>query len=62
MGQRRQGIRACIQLAAAFRVPTLVTNGVRFALDYDNIQVNHVNAPATDVSASAVAVRSQISF
>jgi phosphate-selective porin OprO/OprP len=38
------------------------TNGVRFALDYDNIQVNHANAPATDISASAIALRSQISF
>jgi len=38
------------------------TNGLRFALDYDNIQVNHVNAPATDISASAIALRSQISF
>ncbi len=27
------------------------TNGVRFALDYNNIQVNRVNAPATDISA-----------
>ena len=38
------------------------TGGLRFALDYDNIQVNHVNAPATDISASAIALRSQISF
>jgi phosphate-selective porin OprO/OprP len=38
------------------------TNGLRFALDYDNIQVNHINAPATDISASAIALRSQISF
>ena len=38
------------------------TNGIRFALDYDNIQVNHVNAPAQDISASAIALRSQISF
>ena len=38
------------------------TNGLRFALDYDNIQVNHANAPATDISASAIALRSQISF
>jgi phosphate-selective porin OprO/OprP len=38
------------------------TNGLRFALDYDNIQVNHVNNPATDISASAIALRSQVSF
>jgi len=36
--------------------------GIRFALDYDNIQVNHVNAPATDISANAVALRAQISL
>jgi phosphate-selective porin OprO/OprP len=39
-----------------------VNNAIRFALDYDNIQVNHVNAPATDISASAIALRTQISF
>ncbi|HEY4077103.1 MAG TPA: porin [Rhizomicrobium sp.] len=38
------------------------TNGLRFALDYDNISVNHINAPANDISASAIALRSQISF
>jgi phosphate-selective porin OprO/OprP len=38
------------------------TSGLRFALDYDNISVNHVNAPATDISASAIALRSQISL
>ena len=36
--------------------------GIRFALDYDNIQVNHVNAPATDISANAIALRAQISL
>lgn len=39
-----------------------VNNAIRFALDYDNIQVNHINAPATDISAQAIALRSQISF
>jgi len=38
------------------------TNGLRFALDYDNISVNHINAPANDISANAIALRSQISF
>ncbi|MEY4708155.1 MAG: polyphosphate-selective porin [Pseudomonadota bacterium] len=38
------------------------TNGIRFALDYDNIQVNHVGAPATDISANAIGLRSQISL
>lgn len=38
------------------------TQGIRFALDYDNIQVNHVNAPATDISANAIGLRAQISL
>jgi phosphate-selective porin OprO/OprP len=38
------------------------TNGIRFALDYDNIQVNHVNAPATDISSNAIGLRTQISL
>jgi phosphate-selective porin OprO/OprP len=39
-----------------------VNNAIRFAVDYDNIQVNHINAPATDITAQAIALRSQISF
>jgi phosphate-selective porin OprO/OprP len=39
-----------------------VNNAIRFSLDYDNIQVNHVNAPGTDISASAIALRSQIAL
>ncbi len=39
-----------------------VNNAIRFSLDYDNIQVNHINAPATDISANAIALRSQISL
>ena len=38
------------------------TNGIRFGLDYNNIKVNHVNAPATDISADAVALRTQLSL
>jgi phosphate-selective porin OprO/OprP len=38
------------------------TNGLRFALNYDNIQVTHVNAPANNISANAIALRSQVSF
>jgi phosphate-selective porin len=38
------------------------TSGLRFALEYDNISVNHANAPATDISANAIALRSQISL
>lgn len=39
-----------------------VNNAIRFSLDYDNIQVNHINAPGTDISSSAIALRSQISL
>lgn len=38
------------------------TDGIRFMLDYDNIHVHHANAPATDISADAIGLRSQISF
>jgi len=37
-------------------------NGIRFALDYENIQVGHVSAPATDISSNAIGLRSQISL
>jgi phosphate-selective porin OprO/OprP len=37
-------------------------NAIKFQLNYDNIQVNHVNAPANDISANAVVLRSQISL
>jgi phosphate-selective porin OprO/OprP len=35
---------------------------VRFMLDYDNIQVNHTNAPGSDISANAIGLRSQIAL
>jgi phosphate-selective porin OprO/OprP len=38
------------------------TAGLRFALDYDNLQVNHVGAPMSGISANAIAARTQISF
>jgi phosphate-selective porin OprO/OprP len=38
------------------------TAGLRFALNYNDIQVNHTGAPASDISAGAIALRSQISF
>ncbi len=37
-------------------------NAIKFQLNYDNIQINHLNAPANDVSADAVVLRSQISL
>ena len=38
------------------------TNGLRFMVDYYNIHVDHVNAPANDISANAIGIRSQVSF
>jgi phosphate-selective porin OprO/OprP len=38
------------------------TTGIRFALDYYNLRANHVNAPANDISADAVGIRTQVSF
>jgi len=35
---------------------------VRFLLDYSNIQVNHANAPGSDISANAIGLRSQIAL
>lgn len=35
---------------------------IRFMLEYDNIQVNHINAPGTDISASAIGLRSQLAL
>jgi phosphate-selective porin OprO/OprP len=37
-------------------------NAIKFQFNYENLQVNHVNAPANDISANVVALRSQISF
>jgi phosphate-selective porin OprO/OprP len=35
---------------------------IRFLLDYDRIRVHHINAPATDISADAVGLRTQIAL
>jgi phosphate-selective porin OprO/OprP len=37
-------------------------NAVKFQLNYDNLQVAHPNAPANDISASAIVLRSQIAL
>jgi phosphate-selective porin OprO/OprP len=37
-------------------------NIIKFQLNYDNIKVDHINAPATDISADAVVLRSQIAL
>ncbi len=37
-------------------------NAIKFQLNYDNIKIKHVNAPATDISADAVVLRSQIAL
>lgn len=35
-------------------------NAIKFQLNYENLQVNHVNAPAGDISANIIGLRSQI--
>ncbi len=35
-------------------------NAIKFQLNYDNLQVNHVNARGNDISANVIALRSQI--
>jgi len=35
---------------------------IKFQLNYDNLKVNHPNAPATNISADAVVLRSQIAL
>ena len=37
-------------------------NIIKFQLNYDNIKVDHINAPASDISADAVVLRSQIAL
>jgi phosphate-selective porin OprO/OprP len=37
-------------------------NTIKFQLNYANIKVDHINAPATDISADAVVLRSQIAL
>lgn len=35
---------------------------IKFQFNYENLQVNHANAPANDISANIIALRSQISL
>jgi phosphate-selective porin OprO/OprP len=56
------GIAGGVQNVWSMGVNWYPTSGLRFMLDYDNIHVAHGNAPATDISADAIGLRSQISF
>jgi len=56
------GVFGGVQNVATFGVNWYPTSGIRFALDYDNIRVHHPNAPATDITADALALRTQVSF
>ena len=38
------------------------TNGIRFALEYSNLHVSHVNAPASNISADEFGFRTQLSL
>ncbi|HKQ46241.1 MAG TPA: porin [Rhizomicrobium sp.] len=37
-------------------------NAIKFQFNYENLQVNHVNAPGNDISANVIALRTQISL
>ena len=56
------GIGGGIQDVWSAGVNWYPTNGVRFSLEYDNIKVNHVNAPTTDISSDAIGLRTQLSL
>lgn len=56
------GIAGGVQDVWTLGLNWYATNGVRFALDYNNIKVNRINAPANDLSADAVALRAQLSL
>jgi phosphate-selective porin OprO/OprP len=56
------GVAGGVQDVWSLGVNWYATNGVRFSLEYDNIKVNHVNAPTTDISADAIGLRTQLSL
>jgi phosphate-selective porin OprO/OprP len=56
------GIAGGVQDVWTLGLNWYATNGLRFALDYNNIKVNRINAPANDLSADAVALRAQLSL
>jgi phosphate-selective porin OprO/OprP len=56
------GIGGGVQDVWTLGVNWYVTNGIRLSVEYDNIKVNHVNAPATDISADAVGLRTQLAL
>ena len=56
------GVKGGVQNVWTIGLNWYPTAGIRFALDYDNIQVSHIDAPASAISASAIALRTQLSF
>ena len=56
------GVAGGVQNVWTLGVNWYPTTGIRFALDYYNIRANHVNAPANNISADAVGLRTQVSF
>jgi phosphate-selective porin OprO/OprP len=61
-GAAAGGIAGGVQTVWSAGLNWYPTSGLRFMLDYDSIHVAHGNAPATDISADAIGLRSQISF
>jgi len=56
------GVAGGIQDVYSLGLNWYPTNGIRFALEYDNIKVNHVNASANDISSDAIGLRTQLSL
>lgn len=61
-GAASGGIAGGVQAVWSMGVNWYPTGGLRFMLDCESIHVAHGNAPATDISAHAIGLRSQISF
>lgn len=56
------GIAGGVQNVWSLGLNWYPTAGLRFMLDYDNIHVRHASAPANDISADGIGLRTQISF
>jgi phosphate-selective porin OprO/OprP len=56
------GIAGGVQTVWSLGLNWYPTSGLRFMLDYDNIRVRHRLAPAGDITADAIGLRTQISF
>jgi len=56
------GIAGGVQNVGSLGLNWYPTAGLRFMLDYEKIHVRHASAPANDISADGIGLRTQISF